>query len=228
MIVVLLIAEYALTCSYGQEYSFRDLETAIRLLDDLDVRKELEISEKQFQEVRKNTRDMRKRIAATYLKLRSKGIPAYDKALVDAKGLVEEGQAAVKGILIEAQIKRLFQIARQTNQFTELPSNGILKKEVASLLKTNKLAKSRVRAIEKEIDQKVKRLHGKYKDEMKALLEERDLKLKSLLNDEQSENYDEYFGEPFFKVLETYISSRVWVAREKTEQMMRELRQKKE
>lgn len=226
IIIFSLLAIFTTVRGYADDASdVHEFTVAIKLLNDADVQKELDISDMQIKAINDETNTV-----FFVLQLKILGKTGNDQSKKDARKFVLQVRASVQKILDDRQLRRLKQIARQNRQLPQLPTNGLLymTKDISSALKIDNVSKSEIAKIEAEVEKKIIELHEKHKNEMERLLEERDQKIKSLLSSEQKKQYDEYFGDPFFKVLESFIASRVWLSRDytRTKALLKALEQK--
>lgn len=191
------------------------LFTAIGMASNPDARSELDISDEQAKKILDFTNQAYRRKLHIEMSLRNVGAANYDQRLQAAEAFIAECEKLLSDTLLDFQIKRLKQYANQSLLGTSIPTSGLSRPDVAKRFGLDsKIDKEAIEKIDREVERDIQKLHKKIKNDLAKLLEERDRKLKALMDNNCKRKFDNEFGNPFVKFLEMYIVERGWMVRQ--------------
>lgn len=202
-----------------QQYQLAKLESElvqgmVGLFWDIDVREEVGITLDQYRKIKENERSLLEgSILADFHGTTNERTKRLRLATSQANEIL-------KDILIDAQYKRLMQLARQYQVMIHAPSAGLLNAKVAKRFNLSKETIEKLKKIEKKVENNIRKLHARHQQEMEKLLLERDALIKDVLNGNEQKMFDKNYGKPAAVILEKYIAQRLWINREYTRKMI--------
>ncbi len=218
--LVLLVAGPSLACTQDKSLESKLYEylVAISQVSDSEVKSEVGITDEQIE-----------RLGPVLLDLQRQGInlrhafendPGRNSKRVEE--YIDRIRSTFRDVLIEKQLDRLLQIARQFQLSQNLPSGGMLNPK-GPFIPSDK-TKARLEKVDEEYVRKIKRLHSEFESRMRELLDERDKDIKSQLSKKQIADYQQYFGKPIARPLELYLFEKTWIRVETSKRIKNELK----
>lgn len=201
---------------FGQEqHRLQALMGRLSILEDPAITEELGVSREQLDRIAAILEPFRKQTMILQKSLAEKGSPDFDQNVKLADELAAKLENELNDVLVDFQLKRLKQLAKQDSMLIHLPSSGLVDVKTAqSFGIDSKATWLKIRTIDRETEQEIVKLHQRFEREMIELLESRDAKLKALMSDQLKSKYDREFGKPFSRPLEVFMIYRFWTNRQ--------------